>query len=129
MLLVPCRVRVKLDEQSGRLYDLQVNNDFNPVLLESEDIACYVVVRSKGFPSSGDETYFANGSSRRFSLQIQFRLKQDWNGDELYLGAHLDRPFESLPTTVHLAVHLARLIDPGHSHRFIFTCTAHIQMV
>ncbi|KAJ3037609.1 hypothetical protein HDV00_001497 [Rhizophlyctis rosea] len=115
------RVRAGPSYDPAKLTTVYVNDEHNPVLIDTEHFTGYLVVRVLNFngitpdnkpvipnPSSN---YF-HGRNRRYSVMIQGRFKKDWNGDEIIFGTDFDTRVRT-PTGAGLAIKIAKWLDPA----------------
>ncbi|KAG0335956.1 hypothetical protein BG000_007073 [Podila horticola] len=113
---------VKLRVSVGGSYtDLDIvncNDEFHPIEFDGPEFQGRAMVRIKdfvGITNDGsepvrDNDYF-KGRNRRFSLQIEGRFKQEWDGEQVYFGTDFERSVD-LPDGFEMMLKIARYIDP-----------------
>ena len=87
---------------------LTANNPQQPIWVVSEHFVgrINVYVKSKYQPhihTDKVQDYFCN-KSRLFSFQMQGRFAQEWPGDDVEFGVHLDQPLSNIPFGSSLAI-------------------------
>lgn len=104
---------------------VNVNDDYNPILINNEHFTGHAVFRCKDFDgwTPIDETtmkakpvisttpYF-EGHKRTFSFQIAGRFRKQWTADDVMFGTYFDKPL-TLPRGYSLALSVAKKIDPS----------------
>ncbi|KAF9977828.1 hypothetical protein BGZ73_004741 [Actinomortierella ambigua] len=113
---------VKLRVSAGGNYtDMQVvncNDELHPVEFETENFKGRAMVRIKDFvgitPDGSAPIYnsdYFKGHNRRFSIQVEGRFKQEWDGNQVYFGTDFDRSVK-LPSGFEIMFNVAKYIDP-----------------
>ncbi|KAJ3192105.1 hypothetical protein HK101_007055 [Irineochytrium annulatum] len=121
------RIKVGPGYDPATLQTAYVNDELNPIPIQSEHFTGYLVVRMVNFagltpedastgkplpcisnPSSG---YF-KGRNRRYSFALQGRWTKSWTGEELMFGMDCDQRVRA-PAGVNLAVKIAKWLDPA----------------
>ena len=102
---------------------VMINDDYNPIVINSAHFTGHAVFRVKGFrgltplePRTGEpraplahSAYF--GSHRRtFSLQVSGRFRRAWGADDVMFGTFFERPVH-LPPFHQVAIAFAKKID------------------
>lgn len=97
------RLRVSAGPDTDHLTVLSVNDDSNPLQIESDEFVGQIVVRIKGLDRKfgyeqgqlkdnlkilPDSPWFTNpgGDSNLSSVQISGRFKREWSGDQVVFG-------------------------------------------
>ncbi|KAJ3300669.1 hypothetical protein HK104_008603 [Borealophlyctis nickersoniae] len=115
------RVRAGTGYEPENLKIVNVNDEHNPILIDSEHFTGYLVVRVLNFsgitpngeqPIPNPASNYFHGRNRRYSVMIQGRFKKAWNGDDLIFGADFDTKVR-VPTGVGLALKIAKWLDPA----------------
>ncbi|KAI8999443.1 hypothetical protein BC832DRAFT_534197 [Gaertneriomyces semiglobifer] len=103
------------------LLPVKVNDEQNPLLIDSEHFVGYVVVRVAHFggvtpdgtrPLVNPQSHYFYGRNRRYSIMVQGRFKKAWNGDDIIFGVDFDTKVRT-PTGVGLAMRIAKWLDPS----------------
>ncbi|KAJ3033731.1 hypothetical protein HK097_004740, partial [Rhizophlyctis rosea] len=116
------RVRAGASYDPTTLQTAYVNDEQNPILIDTPHFTGYLVVRvlnfngvtpdpSKPLLPNPASNYF-HGRNRRYSISIQGRFKKDWNGDEVIFGTDFDTKIRT-PTGCGLAMKIAKWLDPA----------------
>ncbi|KAF8976544.1 hypothetical protein BGZ46_008174 [Entomortierella lignicola] len=117
------------------LCPLNVNDDANPLLIETDEIVCKITFRVKGLNQVpgyeqgqqedglecvGESEWFnhsgsdSKGKNNNLScLQIALRFKREWTGDQLMFGTVLDEPIKRLSSFASVGVKILHYLDPG----------------
>ncbi|KAI9092358.1 hypothetical protein DFS34DRAFT_707230 [Phlyctochytrium arcticum] len=118
------RVRVGNSYDTSTHQTASVNDEANPVLVDGEHFKGYIAVRIANFsgvvpegneqqkPKANPSSHYFHGRSRRYSVMIQGRFKEEWNGDDIIYGIEFDGKIRT-PTGVSLAVKIAKWLDPA----------------
>ncbi|KAG0006685.1 hypothetical protein BGZ65_005163 [Modicella reniformis] len=127
------RVRVSAGPNSQQLQPLGVNDDANPLLIDTEEFSGHVMFRIKGqdqiqgyeegqkqdgLMMLKDSPWFQNaaaagrGENLLSSLQVVGRFKREWSGDQVAFACLFDKPFR-LPPLTSIAVKFFKALDPG----------------
>jgi len=102
------RLRVSAGPDTDHLTVLSVNDDSNPLQIESDDFVGQIVVRIKGLDRKfgyeqgqlkdnlkvlPDSPWFTKpgGDNNLSSVQISGRFKREWSGDQVVFGVSADR--------------------------------------
>ncbi|KAF8933806.1 hypothetical protein BGZ58_006104 [Dissophora ornata] len=111
------------------LKPIVVNDDANPMLIESDEFIGQIVVRIRGLDKApgyeegqkqdGLETHpeslwFSKpgGDKNLSSVQISGRFKREWPGHQVVFGNQFERPLR-LPPLSSIALRFIQFIDPG----------------
>ncbi|KAJ3189866.1 hypothetical protein HDU85_000150 [Gaertneriomyces sp. JEL0708] len=103
------------------LLPVKVNDEQNPLLIDSDHFVGYVVVRVAHFggvtpdgtrPLVNPQSHYFYGRNRRYSIMVQGRFKKAWNGDDIIFGVDFDTKVRT-PTGVGLAMRIAKWLDPS----------------
>ncbi|KAF9420303.1 hypothetical protein BGZ94_009160 [Podila epigama] len=118
-------LKVSVGPNPSQLNPMTINNDANPVWIESEEFVGQVVVRIKTQQShkkaNGDEKSAAEdspwfdmpgGANNICSIQILGRFKQEWPGDQVVFGDQFDRPLK-VPPLASTAMKFIHMVNPG----------------
>ncbi|TPX37146.1 hypothetical protein SmJEL517_g01037 [Synchytrium microbalum] len=115
-------LQVSCGPSHGKLSVASVNDESNPIYIESEHFVGYILIRVLNFegkPATGtapihnpSSSYFHN-KQRRYSIVLQGRFKEAWNGDDVIFCSELDHPLHIMPTGASLCVKLAKWMDPA----------------
>ncbi|TPX72720.1 hypothetical protein SpCBS45565_g00384 [Spizellomyces sp. 'palustris'] len=114
--------------RAGPSYDptshvtVSVNDEANPIIIDSEHFTGYILVRMANYiglaadnsstPISNPQSHYFHGRNRRYSIMIQGRFKKKWNGDDILFGVDFDTKVRT-PTGVSLALKIAKWLDPA----------------
>lgn len=118
-------LRVRAGPTKTNLTTIHVNEEFTPVLIDSDFFSGYLVVRSRDFtgvtpqlesnlphsPIPNPASYF-EGKNRRYSMCLQGRFKHSWGGDDLIFGVDMDVPLRS-PIGTSIGLKVAKWLDPA----------------
>ncbi|KAF9917644.1 hypothetical protein BX616_000331 [Lobosporangium transversale] len=108
---------------------ITVNDDANPLLIESDEFIGQIVVRIRGLDKTygyadgqaedglktmSDSPWFTKpgGDNNLSSIQISGRFKREWPGDQIVFGNQFERPLK-LPPFSSIALKFVQFIDPG----------------
>ncbi|KAJ3215429.1 hypothetical protein HDU67_000413 [Dinochytrium kinnereticum] len=116
------RIRAGPGYDPQALKVVNVNDEKNPLLIDSEHFTGYLVVRMLNFhgvvpddhapPIQNPQSSYFQGRHRRYSIMLQGRWKKAWSGQDVIFG--LDCPSKiRTPPGVGLAVKIAKWLDPG----------------
>ncbi|KAF9169609.1 hypothetical protein BGX21_010208 [Mortierella sp. AD011] len=111
------------------LKPVTVNDDANPMLIESDEFIGQIVVRLRnldkaygyvqGLEEDGikympDSPWFTKpgGNNNLSSVQISGRFKREWKGDQIVFGNQFEKPLR-LPPFSSIALKFIQFIDPG----------------
>ncbi|KAG9323549.1 hypothetical protein KVV02_003073 [Mortierella alpina] len=111
------------------LKPITVNDDANPLLIETDEFIAQIVVRIRGLDktisyheaqkqdglkSLPDSSWFAKpgGDNNLSSVQISCRFKHEWPGDQIVFGNQFEKPLR-LPPLSSIALRFVQYIDPG----------------
>ncbi|KNC99426.1 uncharacterized protein SPPG_05667 [Spizellomyces punctatus DAOM BR117] len=115
----PTRLCVRVGASPSSLEMAPVNDDFHPIEFDSPHFTgriCVRIVHYRGITPKGqeplDSTPYFEGRKRYFSVQIEGRFKQPWNGDDVIFGVVFERKLR-LPPGADLALTIAKWIDPA----------------
>ncbi|KAG0360839.1 hypothetical protein BG005_009803 [Podila minutissima] len=120
--MAPVKKQLRLRVSAGptaNLKDLKpitVNDDANPVWIESDEFVGQIVIRVKGLDKTAgykqgakednlktvpDSAWFHNsgGANHITSIQIHGRFKREWAGDQILFGDQFERPLRLPPFT------------------------------
>ncbi|KAF9337627.1 hypothetical protein BG006_003800 [Podila minutissima] len=120
--MAPVKKQLRLRVSAGpsaNLKDLKpitVNDDANPVWIESDEFVGQIVIRVKGLDKTAgykqgakednlttvpDSAWFQNsgGANHITSIQIHGRFKREWAGDQILFGDQFERPLRLPPFT------------------------------
>ncbi|KAI8600336.1 hypothetical protein EDD21DRAFT_377496 [Dissophora ornata] len=127
------RVRVSAGPDRQQLRPLTVNDDANPLLIDTDEFIGNIVFRIKGqdkiigyeegqqqdelkvmpdskwFQKAGEA---GRGDSHLMSMEVVGRFKRDWSGEQVDFACVFDGPLQ-LPPLTSLAVKFFKAIDPG----------------
>ncbi|KAJ3181940.1 hypothetical protein HDU85_003457 [Gaertneriomyces sp. JEL0708] len=113
------KLRCRIGSNLETLTIANVNDESDPVFVDSEYFTGYVAVRVKNFngitPSGkaaiSDLPYFEN-KRRVFSIQVTGRFKKEYTADDVVFGAEFEKKVAP-PTGAWVAIKFANLIDPA----------------
>ncbi|ORX89135.1 DUF1769-domain-containing protein [Basidiobolus meristosporus CBS 931.73] len=113
------RVRAGTNTEVQNLPVIKVNDENNPVILDSPYFTGRLIVRIRdyeGVTPDGSKPlknspYF-EGNKDQYSIQVQGRFKQEWNADDVVFGNSFDNKL-NLPYGAGVALKIAKWIDPG----------------
>ncbi|KAI8849173.1 hypothetical protein BC829DRAFT_443177 [Chytridium lagenaria] len=97
------RIRAGPGYDQENLQVVNVNDEANPILIDSEHFTGYLVVRMHNFngmtpenkqPIRNPPSNYFKGHHRRYSIMVQGRWKKAWNGDEIIFGIDADQRIE-----------------------------------
>ncbi|KAK9767547.1 hypothetical protein K7432_002599 [Basidiobolus ranarum] len=118
-MMYKLRVRAGTDTKLDNLKVIKVNDEENPIQLESPHFTGQLVVRIRdydGLTPDGSKpiktSLYFEGNKDQYSIQIQGRFKQQWNADEVVFGNTFDKKL-NLPYGAGVALKVAKWIDPG----------------
>ncbi|KAF9110766.1 hypothetical protein BGX27_005910 [Mortierella sp. AM989] len=111
------------------LKPITVNDDANPMLIESDEFIGQIVVRIRnldkafgyaeaqkedGLKTMPDSPWFTKpgADNNLSSVQISGRFKREWRGDQIVFGNQFERPLR-LPPFSSIALKFIQFIDPG----------------
>ncbi|KAF9362122.1 hypothetical protein BGX26_000010 [Mortierella sp. AD094] len=111
------------------LKPITVNDDANPMLIESDEFIGQIVVRLRnldkafgfaqgqiedGLKSMPNSPWFTKpgGNNNLSSVQISGRFKREWQGDQIVFGNQFEKPLR-LPPFSSIALKFIQFIDPG----------------
>ncbi|KAF9290164.1 hypothetical protein BGZ68_007748 [Mortierella alpina] len=111
------------------LKPITVNDDANPLLIETDELIAQIVVRIRGLDktlgyheaqkqdglkSLPDSPWFTKpgGDNNLSSVQISCRFKREWPGDQIVFGNQFEKPLR-LPPFSSIALRFIQYIDPG----------------
>ncbi|KAF9182258.1 hypothetical protein BGZ51_004843 [Haplosporangium sp. Z 767] len=111
------------------LKPLAVNDDGNPMLIETDEFVAQIVVRIKnitqtfgyeegqvqdGLKAVPESQWFSKpgGDHNLSSVQISCRFKREWGGDQIVFGNQFNKPLR-LPPFSSIALKFIQFIDPG----------------
>ncbi|RKO87151.1 hypothetical protein BDK51DRAFT_21511, partial [Blyttiomyces helicus] len=115
------RVRAGTSSDASKFATVAVNDEFRPLLLDSEHFSGYLVVRVLNFsgmtpdskkPLHAPSSNYFHGRNRRYSIMIQGRFKKAWNGDDVIFGLDFDSKVR-MPTGAGLGLKIAKWLDPA----------------
>ncbi|KAF9109722.1 hypothetical protein BGX27_007275 [Mortierella sp. AM989] len=130
---VKYRIRVSAGPDVKSLRPINVNDDANPLLIDSDEFAGHVMFRIKGqdqihgyeqgqqqdgLAVLPDSSWFQNaaaagkGNNLLMSMQLVGRFKREWSGEEIVLAVLFEKPFK-LPAVASLAIKFFKAIDPA----------------
>jgi hypothetical protein len=116
----------------ANLVTVDVNNECQPIVVDSPGFVGYLVVRmqdfrgvttkmedcrKKGMPivadaiAHPDSSYF-QGRNRRYSIMLQGKFKRKINADDLIFGVDFDVPLRT-PVGISLGLRIAKWLDPS----------------
>ena len=124
------RVRIGSDFNRESQVTFTVNDEKNPVLIESPHFSGKIVMRINNFkgvtsPLPGESMWevdadkteevlptcpYFEGKRRYFSLQIQGSFKNTWTANDIEFGIVLDRRI-NLPTGADAALKIAQVLE------------------
>ncbi|KAF8985559.1 hypothetical protein BGZ46_003565 [Entomortierella lignicola] len=108
---------------------ITVNDDANPMLIESDEFIGQIVVRLRnldkafgyaegqkadGLKTMPDSPWFTapGGDNNLSSVQISGRFKREWKGSDIVFGNQFEKPLR-LPPFSSIALKFIQFIDPG----------------
>ncbi|KAK3817330.1 MAG: hypothetical protein J3Q66DRAFT_183876 [Benniella sp.] len=127
------RVRVSAGPDLQHLQPLNVNDDANPLLIDTDEFSGHVTFRIKGqdqiqgyeegqrqdgLKTSKDSSWFENaaaegrGENLLSSLQVVGKFKREWTGDQVVFAVLFGRPLNPPPLTS-VAVKFFKALDPA----------------
>ncbi|KAJ3258290.1 hypothetical protein HK103_003771 [Boothiomyces macroporosus] len=123
-------MRIKVGPDYNNLKTIQVNDEANPIFVNSDTFTGYISVKILNFngvtpemdenPSAKlynsipkPKSNYFEGRSRKYSITIQGRFKKEWNGDEVLFGADFDKPVTTLPPGISIGLRIAKWLDPA----------------
>lgn len=106
-----------------------VNDEQNPILINSEHFTGYLLIRVPDFDGvtrdmkqesiisttpaiKNPKSDYFHGKNRRYSIVIQGRFKHAYHGDEIVFGVDTNSPIEPIPG-MGLGIKLAKWLDPA----------------
>lgn len=113
------KLRVRIGPDVDHLVVADVNNDKDPIFVDSPFFTGNILVRVKDFhgiiPKGKklihSSPYF-DDKKRLFSIQVQGRFKHNYSSEDIYFGAEFDRKVNP-PTGAWMAIKFANYIDPA----------------
>ncbi|KAF9303862.1 hypothetical protein BGZ74_002880 [Mortierella antarctica] len=112
------KLRVSVGGSYTDLAIVNCNEEFHPIEFDGPEFQGRAMVRIKdfvGITNDGSEPVHDNdyfkGRNRRFSLQVEGRFKQEWDGEQVYFGTDFERSVD-LPDGFEMMLKIARYIDP-----------------
>ncbi|KAJ3063341.1 hypothetical protein HDU98_000833 [Podochytrium sp. JEL0797] len=119
------RLLVRIGPSLDNLTHHNVNDDANPVFVDSPLFVGYVIFRVKNFngvtpdgsPAIATSDYFTSNEARKrlFSIQCQGRVKEEIRGDHLVQGNTWQKKIR-VPWGANIVLKLAEMIDSTFSH-------------
>ncbi|KAF9432129.1 hypothetical protein BGZ76_011231 [Entomortierella beljakovae] len=123
------RLRVSAGPSADDLKPVNVNDDANPMFIESKEFVGQLVVRIRGLDKAfgyaeaqeedglktfPDSAWFTRpgGNNNLSSVQISGRFKNEWEGSEVVFGNQFEKPLR-LPPFSSIALKFIQFIDPG----------------
>ncbi|KAF9949587.1 hypothetical protein BGZ72_008669 [Mortierella alpina] len=129
----PTRYRLRVSAgpsaDPNTLRPITVNDDANPLLIETDELIAQIVIRIRGLDktlgyheaqkldglkSLPDSPWFTKpgGDNNLSSVQISCRFKREWPGDQIVFGNQFEKPLR-LPPLSSIALRFIQYIDPG----------------
>ncbi|KAJ3402113.1 hypothetical protein HDV05_008739, partial [Chytridiales sp. JEL 0842] len=115
------RVRVGAGADSSKYTTINVNDETNPILIDTDHFTGYLIVRMLHYHgvtppgakliSDPASSYFV-GRHRRYSIVVQGRWKKSWSGDDILFGIDTDSAVRTPPGTA-MAIRIAKWLDPA----------------
>ncbi|KAI8815370.1 hypothetical protein BJ742DRAFT_864592 [Cladochytrium replicatum] len=117
-------LQVRAGPDESRLSLINVNDEENPLLIQSDRFTGYLCIRMVNFegttpenctneePIRNPKSSYFKGRNRRYSIMAQGRFAKDYNGDDLIFAIELDSPLR-LPPGFGVAVKIAQWLDPA----------------
>ncbi|KAI9331157.1 hypothetical protein BDR26DRAFT_841336 [Obelidium mucronatum] len=117
------RLLVRIGPSLDKLSPFNVNDDKNPMFVDSDLFVGYVLMRVKDFngitpdgtPPISKTPYFEKERKRLFSFQFQGRVKEEIAGNDFVQGNSWERKFK-VPWGSSVPLKLAELMDSTFSH-------------
>ncbi|KAJ3304751.1 hypothetical protein HDU76_005135 [Blyttiomyces sp. JEL0837] len=117
------RVRAGPGNDPSTHQTVNVNDELNPLLIDSEHFTGYIIVRMLNFngitptshqgpPITNPKSSYFNGRNRRYSIVVQGRFKNNWCGDDIVFGIDMDCKLRT-PPGIGLAIKIAKWLDPA----------------
>ncbi|TPX43665.1 hypothetical protein SeLEV6574_g04920 [Synchytrium endobioticum] len=120
---------VKAGPNEKELQIASVNDELEPLFIDSEHFTGYILVRMVNFtgttrtpsasrseckpPIENPASSYFKGRSRRYSIVVQGRFKHTWNGDDIVFGGEMQAPMAKVPMGASLVIKAAKWLDPG----------------
>jgi hypothetical protein len=99
-------LRVKAGPSRSKLITIQVNDEFNPIIIDNEYFCGYLLVRVLAFngvtpeldtnttsehsPIENPDSGYFNGKNRKYSIMLQGHFKKQWSGEDVIFGVDAD---------------------------------------
>jgi hypothetical protein len=115
------RVKAGAGSDPSTFQTINVNDENNPILIDSEHFTGYIIVRMLNFngitpdntpPIQNPASSYFVGRHRRYSIVFQGRFKKAWSGDEIIFGIDSDTPLRT-PPGISMALKIAQWLDPA----------------
>ncbi|KAJ3302220.1 hypothetical protein HDV03_005238 [Kappamyces sp. JEL0829] len=120
---------------AGSSYDnlklVAVNHEEFPLYVNNDHFTGWICVRVRNYngvspemekggkkdgelhnPKPRPSSAYFKGRNRRYSIMVQGRFKQTWNGDQVLFGADSNRPLTPIPG-VGIALRICKWLDPA----------------
>jgi hypothetical protein len=123
-------VKVSAGPDYDHLTPIQVNDEENPLYINSDDFTGYLLMRildydgvniemekdgikdgTKHYPIQNPASSYFKGRNRRYSMTVQGRFKETYHGDEVVFGIDSSRPLAPI-TGISMALRISRWLDP-----------------
>ncbi|RUS34273.1 hypothetical protein BC938DRAFT_481495 [Jimgerdemannia flammicorona] len=114
---MPFRLRVLAGPSISDLRPVAVNNDAEPMTINTPHIIGRLCVRIRDFTgipnpgSSRTSPYFLQNNDQ-YSIQVQARFKRVWSADDIVFGNEFERKL-NLPPGSSIALRFVQWFDPG----------------
>ncbi|KAL0089218.1 hypothetical protein J3Q64DRAFT_1391068 [Phycomyces blakesleeanus] len=102
-------LRVTVGPSVDTLRQIHINQDSNPIRLQTELFDGYIVVRLKDYP---DPSAYFDTHEDKFCIQVVGRFLQDCTADDILFGNEFEAPL-TLPFGSSIAFKFATWFDPG----------------
>lgn len=119
---------VKAGSNEEDLQIAPVNDESKPLFIDSEHFQGYILIRMVNFngvtssshqnhaisPIQNPASPYFKSRNRRYSIMVQGRFKQSWNGNDIVFGGELQqRMAMPLPVGSSFIIKAAKWLDPG----------------
>lgn len=124
-------LKISAGPSTSNLTVVSVNDEFQPMFLDSEHFKGYICVRLLNFngvtpslemtkekvdkvhsPISNPASNYFYGKNRKYSIMMQGRFTKEYHGDEILFGAELLNKVAA-PAGLSVAIRIAKWLDPA----------------